>query len=547
MLIRYDPDVGHIFVPNLRARIPGEDGGHTLVTNATGFRSDFEFAKAKPAHFRILMFGDSYTAGDNVTNEDRYSDQLGKLLGAEVQNYGVSGSGTDQHLLIYRKFARDVGADLIMLCVQIDSFHRIQVSHRPVVDRVTRKRLLVPKPYFRLVDGRLDLHHVPVPMERPVESGYIDVAAGKSDDTWLARVRDWYLKIPGLKEIRHSALFQELGSRAIQEWKKRKGNPYPDILSPETPGWRLMEAIIRQFIAETRPVPIVIVPIPTQDFYQDGRKPVYQKLFQRLDAPTKGVHVCDVSTPLVRLPWATRQTLAYEQGGHFRPMANRMVAEHMASFVRARGLIPDRCLSGPLQGLKASIRMATRKPESKYVLGISCFYHNSAAALIRDGEIVAATEEERFTRVKNDRRFPHNAINYCLEEAGISQSDLAAIAFYDDTALTFERICHGLMAVERQSAEKMWLKIMPAWLRMKLHFPKLIRKFLNYDGLVLQGVHHRSHAASCFYPSPFESAATLTIDGVGEWATATIGSGKGGSLRLLKEMRFPHSLGLLYS
>jgi len=549
MLIQYDPDVGHIFVPNLRARIPRQDGGYILVTNATGFRSDSEFDKAKngPDQFRILMFGDSYTAGDNVANEDRYSDQLGKLLNAEVQNYGISGSGTDQHLLIYRKFAKDVETDLIVLCVQIDSFHRIQVSHRPVIDRVTRQRLLVPKPYFRLVGGRLDLQHVPVPKERPVDSGRVDEATGKSRDTGLARARDWYLKIPGLKQLRHSPIFQEFGSRAIQVLKKCGGNPYPDILSPETPGWSLMEAILRQFVAETHPRPVVIVPIPTPEFFQDGRKPVYQKLFERLDAPSEGVHVCDVSTPLAQLPWATRQKLAYELGGHFTPMANRMVAEHLASFIKSRGLVPVNGAPRSVQGLKPSIRAATRKPTSKYVLGISCFYHNSAAALIRDGEIVAAAEEERFTRVKNDRRFPHNAINYCLEEAGVSQKDLSAIAFYDDTALTFERICHALMAVDRQSAEKMWMKIMPTWLRMKLHFPQLIRKVLDYRGLVLQGGHHRSHAASCFFPSPFESAAILTVDGVGEWASATIGAGKGNSVRLLKEMRFPHSLGLLYS
>jgi len=249
----------------------------------------------------------------------------------------------------------------------------------------------------------------------------------------------------------------------------------------------------------------------------------------------------------VRLPWATRQKLGYELGGHFTPMANRLVAEHIAAFMKSRGLLPAPTSSEAVQDLQASARKPVRLPQSKYVLGISCFYHNSAAALIRDGEIVAASEEERFSRVKNDRRFPHNAITYCLEEAGIAQKDLSAVAFYDNTALTFERICHALMAVDRQSAEKMWLKIMPAWLRMKLHFPKLMRNFLHYDGLVLQGAHHRSHAASCFYPSPFESAAILTVDGVGEWATATIGAGKGNSVRLMKEMRFAHSLGLLYS
>jgi len=549
MLIQYDPSVGHIFVPNLRARIPGEDGGYTVVTNATGFRSDFEYDKAKPGpgHFRILMFGDSYTAGDNVSNEYRYSDQLGKFLNAEVQNYGVSGSGTDQHLLIYRKFARDVEADLIVVCVQIDSFHRIQASHRPVIDRVTRRRLLVPKPYFRMIDGRLELQHVPVPMERPADSDDTSLAVKENGDSGLAWMRDWYLKVPGLKKLRHSPLFEEVSSRLIQELKKRQGHPYPDILSPETPGWRLMEAILRQFIAETRPRPIVIAPIPTPEFFQDGREPVYQKLFQRLDAPAHGVYVCDVSTPLVRLPWAARQKLGYELGGHFTPMANRLVAEHMAEFIQTRGLAPAARALQPARGLKPSIRNASRQPQSRYVLGISCFYHNSAAALIRDGEIVAASEEERFTRVKNDRRFPNNAINYCLEEAGITQKDLATVAFYDDSALTFERICHALMAVDRESAEKMWLKIMPAWLRMKLHFPQLIRKALNYNGLVLQGGHHRSHAASCFYPSPFERAAILTVDGVGEWATATIGTGAGNSVKLLKEMRFPHSLGLLYS
>jgi len=544
MLIRYDPDVGHIFVPNLRARIPGEDGGHLLVTNSTGFRSDFEYAKSRQSHLRILMFGDSYTAGDNVANEDRYSDQLGKLLGAEVQNYGVSGSGTDQHLLIYRKFATDVEADLVVICVQIDSFNRIRASHRPVIDRVTRKRLLVPKPYFRLVDGRLVLHQVPVPMERPVDR---DNAVGTSQGDPLARARDWYLRIPGLKDLRNAPWVRELGTRAIQEFKKRTTNPFPDIESPDTPGWRLMEAILRQFTAEIRPRPVIIVPIPTPEFFQDGREPIYQKLFERLDAPSAGLHVCDVSTPLVRLPWATRQKLGYELGGHFTPMANRLVAEHIAAFMKSRGLLPAPTSSEAVQGLEASARKSVRRPQSKYVLGISCFYHNSAASLIRDGEIVAACEEERFSRVKNDRRFPHNAINYCLEEAGISQKELAAVAYYDNTALTFERICHALMAVDRQSAEKMWLKIMPAWLRMKLHFPRLLRGFLHYDGPLLQGAHHRSHAASCFYPSPFESAAILTVDGVGEWATATIGVGKGNSVRLTKEMRFANSLGLLYS
>ncbi len=552
MLIQYDPEVGHRFVPNLRARVPGGDGGYLVVTNSSGFRSDFEFEAAKGDRTRILMYGDSYTAGDNVVNADRYSDVLGGLLGAEVQNYGVSGSGTDQHLLVHRKFGKSVQADVAMICVQIDSFHRIQVSHRPSIDRVTGQRLMVPKPYFELVNGELTLRQVPVPRERlPIEGKDTPAgvkSGGKQEDAWLDQVHEWYLKVPGLKDLRHSEPVKEIGSRLITQLKKLRGShPYPDILSADTPGWKLMSAILRQFIAELQPMPVVIVPIPTKDFYVTGMEPIYQKLFETLEDRARGIHVCDVSSQLVGLPYETRQKLSFEVGGHFTPLANRLTAENMAAFLRDRKLVPAASTSVPVQGLKPSAALPLRKAGATYVMGISCFYHNSAAALIRDGEIVAAAEEERFSRVKNDRRFPHNAVNYCLEEAGISQHDLSAIAFYDNSALTFERICHSLMAVDREAANAMWQKIMPSWLRMKLHFPKLIREFMNYEGPILQGVHHRSHAASCFYPSPFESAAILTIDGVGEWATASIGRGQGNRIDMLKEMRFPNSLGLLYS
>src|SRR5438874_8975009 len=146
MLIRHHPAIGHLYVPNLRARLPNETGWYYVTTNAQGFRSDTDFQTARTGRPRILMFGDSYTAGDLCENGDRFSDRLAALLGAEVYNYGLSGSGTDQHLLIYREFARDVEADLIVLCVQIDSMRRIQVSHRESIDRVTRQRVLVPKP-----------------------------------------------------------------------------------------------------------------------------------------------------------------------------------------------------------------------------------------------------------------------------------------------------------------------------------------------------------------------------------------------------------------
>ena len=546
MVIQHDPDVGHRFVPNLKVRLPGGDGGYFVVTNSAGFRSDSDFERRKGTLPRILMFGDSYTAGDNVPNAERYSDKLAALLGVELQNYGVSGTGTDQNLLIYRKFAREVEADLIIICVQIDSFHRIQVPHRPSIDRTTGRKVLIPKPYFELADGELLLRQVPVPKERPLATpDSLETERGRQEDSWKEFVHKSYLKIPYLKEMRHSKPLREFGDKLIAEFYRiKRVHPYPDIESPNTPGWRLMEAILRQFIAEVKPTPVMIVPIPSIDFYVYGVEPVYQKLFARLDNPASGVHVADVSTTLVRLPHEVRETLRFLHGGHFTPLANGYVAEDMANFIRQRNLIGGiKPVVKPTQNAPAALR----KIEPVYILGISCYYHNSAAAIIRDGEIVAAAEEERFTRVKNDRRFPHSAINYCLEEAGIGQHALSAVVYYDNAALTFERLCHSLMAVDRASAEGMWMKIMPSWLRLKLHFPKFIREHLRYDGPILQGVHHRSHAASCFYPSPFERAAILTVDGVGEWATATIGRGEGSSVRLLKEMRFPHSLGLLYS
>ena len=180
------------------------------------------------------------------------------------------------------------------------------------------------------------------------------------------------------------------------------------------------------------------------------------------------------------------------------------------------------------------------------ILGISCFYHDSAACLIRDGRILAAAQEERFTRRKHDPRFPKNAIKYCLEEAGISAYDLDHVVFYDKPILTFERLLMSYLTVAPKGLRS-WLQAMPLWLGQKLYVPKVIRRETGYEGDVLFTEHHEAHAASAFYPSPFNEAAILTVDGVGEWATASYGFGKDKDITLLKELHFPDSLGLLYS
>jgi carbamoyltransferase len=184
---------------------------------------------------------------------------------------------------------------------------------------------------------------------------------------------------------------------------------------------------------------------------------------------------------------------------------------------------------------------------STHVLGISCFYHDSAAALLKDGRIVAACQEERLSRKRHDANFPARAVKYVLKEAGITPDQLDAVGFYDKPLLKFERMLSTYVATFPRSFGS-FRKAMPVWVKEKLWVPSMIRKELApYKGPILFAEHHMSHAASCFLVSPFDEAAILTVDGVGEWATASFGVGKGSDIQLFKEIRFPHSLGLLYS
>ena len=182
------------------------------------------------------------------------------------------------------------------------------------------------------------------------------------------------------------------------------------------------------------------------------------------------------------------------------------------------------------------------------ILGISAFFHDSAAALVEDGRIVAAAQEERFSRRKHDERFPAHAVAYCLREAGISAAQLDAVVFYEKPLLKFERLLETALAFAPRGFPA-FLRSMPPWLQRKLHLPREIDRGLggDYTGPILFATHHESHAASAFFPSPFQEAAILTIDGVGEWTTASWGVGRGHRIELREEMRFPHSLGLLYS
>ena len=189
-----------------------------------------------------------------------------------------------------------------------------------------------------------------------------------------------------------------------------------------------------------------------------------------------------------------------------------------------------------------------------YILGISAFYHDSAACLLKDGEIIAAAQEERFTRRKHDAGFPNHAIRYCLTEAGIAANDIDNVVFYEKPFVKFERLLETYLAFAPKGFTS-FAKAMPVWIKDKLFQKSILIKELNaaldadvnWQERLLFCEHHLSHAASAYFPSPFDSAAVLTLDGVGEWTTTSLAIGKGSDLKVVKEIHFPHSLGLLYS
>lgn len=181
-----------------------------------------------------------------------------------------------------------------------------------------------------------------------------------------------------------------------------------------------------------------------------------------------------------------------------------------------------------------------------YILGISAFYHDSAACLVKDGEIISAAQEERFSRKKHDSGFPRHAIEFCLRNSGLNISDIDLVAFYDKSFLKFERLLESYITYA-PAGIRSFIKAMPVWLKQKLSMKDYLSRELDYDGKIIFPEHHESHAASAFYPSPFGEAAIITMDGVGEWTTTSYGIGQGSTIELLEEIKFPHSLGLLYS
>lgn len=312
-IFQYHPVVGYQFVPGIKARLDHETGGYLMRTNQAGFRCRHEFVKERREGVsRVLLFGDSYTAGDGVSDKYRYSELLEKLIpGIEVYNFGLSGSGTDQQYLIWREFARDIEHDVVVISVLVENIRRVVVRYRPFQTQEGETRM-VPKPYFTLAaNGKLSLHHVPVPQECPAEKA--DGAADKGG------------RFPWLRQQ-----VNRMGPKVKDVLQALSGyQPVPGFDRADHPDWRLLEAILLRWVAELDKN-VVIFPIPLyQHVEENASATAYQARFASLAAPPR-VLVHDPLSDMQRVPLAERRGYRFQKDCHPTPSAHEVLAKSLA-------------------------------------------------------------------------------------------------------------------------------------------------------------------------------------------------------------------------
>lgn len=523
-VIQHDPLIGYRFIPNIYSRVKYLNNSFVIQTNKQGFRDNVSFDKRDSGKSTVLALGDSYLAGDSICNHERFMNIMAERFDINVLNMGLPGSGSDQQLLIQEHIASQWQYDILVIVAFLHNLKRNLKSKMNVRDWVTKRNLDIGKPYFKLIEAKtLKLCGVPVP---------------KAKNLFIGEKIDLDQRLRGL--IRESFPFthKQLGrlkgtymNFAYHTKIKKADSEYCD----ETDyGWQLMRAIFERMIQNAGTRPVVIIPIPVNAHIRFGAHPYYLDRFHELTRPN--VHLVDV-LPSLKSAYKKEREELFVPDGHLSAMAHEIIADACSPLFSK--------LTGNHN--RKPIKSPKKKVENhKYILGISCYYHDSAAAIIKDGEIIAAAQEERFTRVKHDKSFPVNAINYCLEEARISERNLDAVVYYDNELLTLERMVATQLYIGPRN-KRLLRNSLPHWVSTKFSVWSHIRRELDYSGPLFRAFHHQSHAASAFYPSPFEEAAIVTVDGVGEWATTTIGIGEANKISVLKEQRFPHSLGLLYS
>jgi carbamoyltransferase len=313
-IFEYHPIVGYRFIPNLRARIPHESGGYLMQVNDAGFRSNRPCVAArKPGVSRVMVFGDSFTAGDAVPNHERYTDLLEASLDAEVYNFGLSSTGTDQQYLAWREFARDIEHDVVVIAVFVENVRRVTARYRPHRDSSGRERIYA-KPYFTLEREKLNLHHVP-PRAEPLE---LHEMAPQEQQTVDSGGRFLLLR----------KVVAAIGAKNAMQ-RLTHYQPVPDYDSPDTNGWRLMRAIIAQWVrALDRPVVLMPLPLP-QHIDEVCDATGYQARFAELAAEL-GCTLHDPLPDFLTYAKAQRRRFRWEKDIHFTPEGHRVLADSLA-------------------------------------------------------------------------------------------------------------------------------------------------------------------------------------------------------------------------
>jgi carbamoyltransferase len=317
-VFEYHPVVGYRFIPNLRARIPADGGGYLVQANDAGFRSERPFRNEHSnSQRRVLLFGDSFTAGSGVSNRQRYSDLIeAKIPTLEVYNFALPGTGTDQHYLVWREFAESIEHDLVVIAVLVENVRRILSRYRPYLDKLGRERIYA-KPYYTLEGSELLLHHVP-PRREPVEAHELPPEDRDTVDTGG--------RLPRLRRVVNA-----VGAREVVQHLTRY-QPVPEYDSSDTPGWRLMRAILAQWIREMVSN-VVIMPIPLyQHVEETSDASGYQARFRELAAEL-GCTLHDPLPDLLQYSAAERRGFRFEKDIHLTPAAHEALAESLAPTV----------------------------------------------------------------------------------------------------------------------------------------------------------------------------------------------------------------------
>jgi len=509
-IITYDEKLGHKYVSDLFTRLRYGNDGYFIETDDLGFRN----SKQKAGKIKIIVLGDSYVAGDGVSNSSRFSDVIAENLDCEVINLGVSGYGVDQQILAYEQFKDQIEHDIVIFAPYLEDFYRNLIPAREGLDKSTGKSVLVPKPYYNIENGSLALQNIPVPRER------IIIDEEKRVEQRGNILSEVYDKLrPAFYKLKYEALGKQ---------------DFPELNDRKSKEWIMMSLLIEKLKNLTASKKLIIAPIPFNSYVTRKQKQLYLTLFNEYQED-ESVWVIDLLSDLLSSYEQGNDDLFLKLCGHFSPIGHKIVAKTFELFLENDLNIKRRAISAPVD----------QKPNKNYILGISCYYHDAAAAILENGVVVAAAQEERFTRKKHDPSMPVNAINYCLEEVKIKIDDLDGICYYDNEAWTLERVLHNAESIGHKGQE-FWERAKKSMLK-KIMLSGDLKKTLNYSGPIYKTEHHISHAASAYYPSPFMDAAILVVDGVGEWACSTIAKASPNGISILKQQDYPHSLGLLYS